>query len=188
MLVGVLTNFVLCDRREVMAGPFGSNCTANSKLRDNQPVHSSSPHTVCSSSTKDYATLQAASAVQIRTFLPWDVTQHRLVISYRRFGTTYRSHIQTTSNPGITCYRRFGTTYRSHIQIKSNPGITCYRRFGTTYLSHLQVPNSTRKNTIPTFRDILSVPSSSVKQSKEIENRTNRFSRNTGNQLPVYAA
>jgi len=29
----------------------------------------------------------------------WHVTQRRMVISYRRFGTTYRSHRQGSRNP-----------------------------------------------------------------------------------------
>jgi len=29
----------------------------------------------------------------------WDVTQRRLVVYYRRFGTTYRSNLQVPSNP-----------------------------------------------------------------------------------------
>jgi len=29
----------------------------------------------------------------------WDITQHIVVISYRHFGTTYRSHIQGSRNP-----------------------------------------------------------------------------------------
>jgi hypothetical protein len=33
----------------------------------------------------------------MRSLLFWDVTQHRLVVSYRRFGTTYRSHLQGSS-------------------------------------------------------------------------------------------
>ena len=29
----------------------------------------------------------------------WDFTQRKMVISYRRFGTTYRSHFQVSSSP-----------------------------------------------------------------------------------------
>jgi len=29
----------------------------------------------------------------MRSSFFWDVTQHRLVVSYRRFGKTYRSHL-----------------------------------------------------------------------------------------------
>jgi hypothetical protein len=38
--------------------------------------------------------LQASAAMQMRSALFWDITQRRVVILYRRFGTTYRSHFQ----------------------------------------------------------------------------------------------
>jgi len=38
--------------------------------------------------------LQASAVVQTRPSLFWDLTQWRLALSYRRFGTTYRSHLQ----------------------------------------------------------------------------------------------
>jgi hypothetical protein len=31
----------------------------------------------------------------------WDVRQHRLVVSYRHFGTTYRSHLQRSSREKV---------------------------------------------------------------------------------------
>jgi len=34
----------------------------------------------------------------MRSSLFWDVTQRRLVVSYQRFGTTYRSHLQGSSS------------------------------------------------------------------------------------------
>jgi len=37
---------------------------------------------------------QASVAVQMRSSFFWDVTQRRLVVTYRRFGKTYRSHFQ----------------------------------------------------------------------------------------------
>jgi len=51
-------------------------------------------------------------------------------------------------------------------------------------------------NTLPTFRDILSVPSSRVMKSNHVdpldflihEDWTGRLSRNVGNELPIFAA
>lgn len=42
---------------------------------------------------------QASSVVQRRSSLFWDVTQHRLVLSYQCFGTTYWSHLLWTAWP-----------------------------------------------------------------------------------------
>jgi hypothetical protein len=36
----------------------------------------------------------ASTAMLMRSALFWDIMQHRVVILYRRFGTTYRSHLQ----------------------------------------------------------------------------------------------
>ena len=45
----------------------------------------------------------------MRSLLFWDFTQRRLVVGYRRFGTTYRFHLQGSSSPvsfyGITSYQ-----------------------------------------------------------------------------------
>jgi hypothetical protein len=48
------------------------------------------------------------SDLQRGSSLFWDVTQRRLVISYRRFGTTYRFHLQRSSKP------RFLLDYLTH--------------------------------------------------------------------------
>jgi hypothetical protein len=37
---------------------------------------------------------QASAANQLSTALFWVITQRVVAISYRRFGTTYRSHLQ----------------------------------------------------------------------------------------------
>jgi hypothetical protein len=37
--------------------------------------------------------------IQARSALFWDITQRRVVILYRRFGTTYLSHLQGSRNP-----------------------------------------------------------------------------------------
>jgi hypothetical protein len=46
-----------------------------------------------------YAWTQASAAVSMRSSLFWDIAQHRLVVTYRRFGATYRSHPQGSSSP-----------------------------------------------------------------------------------------
>ena len=40
------------------------------------------------------------------TPLFWYVTQRKLVVTYRRFGTTYRSNLQESSSPRLECYAR----------------------------------------------------------------------------------
>ena len=45
-------------------------------------------------SRKYHAWFQASASVQIRFALFWDVTQRRVVIPCRRFGTACRSHLQ----------------------------------------------------------------------------------------------
>jgi hypothetical protein len=47
----------------------------------------------------------------------WDVTQRRKVVSYRRFGTTYRSHLQGSSGP-----RRMPGTFRHAVYIGNGVG------------------------------------------------------------------
>jgi hypothetical protein len=37
----------------------------------------------------------------VRSSLFWDVTHRRVVVNYRRFGTTYRSHLQGSSNSDV---------------------------------------------------------------------------------------
>ena len=55
--------------------------------------------------TKEDAWFQASPAMSIRSALFWDFMQHRMVILYRRFGTTYRSHLQGSGNPrGILAF------------------------------------------------------------------------------------
>jgi hypothetical protein len=48
----------------------------------------------------------------------WVITQRVVVISYRRFGTTYPSHPQSviTQRVVVIYYRRFERTYRSYLQ------------------------------------------------------------------------
>jgi hypothetical protein len=42
---------------------------------------------------------QASATILMRTALFWDITRHRVVIIYRRFGTTYRTHLQGSRCP-----------------------------------------------------------------------------------------
>jgi hypothetical protein len=42
---------------------------------------------------------QASAAMLMRSALFWDITQRRVVIPYRRLGTTYRSHLQGSRSP-----------------------------------------------------------------------------------------
>jgi hypothetical protein len=51
--------------------------------------------------------LQASAAMLINATLFWDITQCRIVILYRRFGTTCLSHLQESRSPRIkerVCY------------------------------------------------------------------------------------
>ena len=91
--------------------------------------------------------------------------KNAVVISYRRFGTTYQSHlqgltIQELRNGPEECSCNFLPTFR------------------TTYQSHLQGlriqelrngPEECSCNFLPTFRDNLSVPSSRVKNPRIAE-------------------
>jgi hypothetical protein len=43
--------------------------------------------------------LQASAAMLVRSAFFWGVTQRRMVNLYRRFGTTYRSHLQRSGSP-----------------------------------------------------------------------------------------
>jgi hypothetical protein len=50
---------------------------------------------------KDYPWFQASAAMpmRLRSFWHRPTAQRRVLILYRRFGTTYRSHIQGSRNP-----------------------------------------------------------------------------------------
>ena len=43
--------------------------------------------------------LHAFAAMQFRSSLFWDITRRKLVVGYRRFGKTYRSHLQGSRSP-----------------------------------------------------------------------------------------
>jgi hypothetical protein len=65
---------------------------------------------------------QASAAMFMRSAFFWGITQRRVVILYRRFGTTYRSHFEGSRSPRWTdrLSRNFNiTTRRSVIPQKS---------------------------------------------------------------------
>ena len=51
--------------------------------------------------TRPYGVKQRPSLPNrhVRSVFFWDITQHRVVIPYRHFRTTYRPYLQKTSNP-----------------------------------------------------------------------------------------
>jgi hypothetical protein len=61
---------------------------------------------------------EASAAMLIRSALFWGIRQHRMVILCRRFGTTYRSHLQGSRSP-----RR---VYSSWTSWPLNMGPICY--------------------------------------------------------------
>jgi hypothetical protein len=46
-----------------------------------------------------YPWFQASAAILMKSALFWNITRGRVVILYRRFGTTYRSHLQGSISP-----------------------------------------------------------------------------------------
>ena len=133
----------------------------------------------------------------MRCVLFWDITQRRMVVPYRCFGTTFPSHLQGSSSPRrvLRCSETSVWKYQSTQRIMVVP----YRRFGT-FPSHLQGSNSprrvlrcpetsvwkcqsTQRRVVVPYRRYLSVPSSRVKQSK----KSVTLSRNVGMEIQVYA-
>jgi len=49
----------------------------------------------------NYERFQASSALKMRSALFWDVMRCRLVISYRHFGTTYRSRLKSQAERSL---------------------------------------------------------------------------------------
>ena len=78
------------------------------------------------------------------------ITQRRMVIPYRRFGTAYRSHLQWSVSPwsrvlleklpGSQLVKKFPAFYgnRRFSYITQRRMVIPYRRSGTAYRSHLQ--------------------------------------------------
>ena len=46
-----------------------------------------------------YKCFTVSAVMYMRSALFWLITQHRVAIPYRRFGTAYRSHLQGSRNP-----------------------------------------------------------------------------------------
>ena len=104
------------------------------------------------------------------------IMQRIVVIPYRRFGTTYRSRLQESRNPYYVAYsgdslpafrdNLSGPFFKSQeIRITQRIVVIPYRRSGTTYRSHIQESRNPHYaaysgNSLQTFRDNLSVPSS----------------------------
>jgi len=90
----------------------------------------------------------------MRTALFWVIAQRAVVIPYRRFGTTYRSHLQGSRI--LDFYGCFGTTYRSHLQVvPMNMGpIGCPETSVRNYLCSLRnspEERSSQKAVLATF-------------------------------------
>jgi len=92
----------------------------------------------------------------MRSALFWVIMQRIVVISYRRFGTAYRSHHQ-------------GTRLRSEYWVMS------YRRFGTTYLEHrigpIVCPETSARNYCYSLRNNSEERSSELLRSRSLESR-----------------
>ena len=89
--------------------------------------------------------------------------QRRMVVSYRCFGTTYRSHIKGTNRLGlmkmgpigcpekqrrmVVSYRRFETTYRSHIKGSNGLGLMKMGPIGSPGTSVINNHSTLRKIT-----------------------------------------
>jgi hypothetical protein len=110
------------------------------------------------------ACCRKTETVTVRPFLFWDAQQRILVISYRRFGTTHRSHRQ-----GCSRLRRLITDVSDKLSVPSSrmqySKKVSYRRFGTTYRSHRQRCSRLRR-LITDVSVKLSVPSSRMQYSK----------------------
>jgi hypothetical protein len=48
------------------------------------------------------------STLYLRSAFLWNFTQRKVVLPYRRFGTTYRSHLQESERLGLLNLRRWG--------------------------------------------------------------------------------
>jgi hypothetical protein len=84
---------------------------------------------------------QAPAAMLTGSVLFWDITQHRVVFLYRRFGTTYWSHIQWSRNQR----RLLVCVCVSVCDITQHRVVFLYRRFGTTYWSHIKWSRNQRR-------------------------------------------
>jgi hypothetical protein len=75
----------------------------------------------------------------MRSALFWGITQRRVVIFYRRFGTTYRSHLQGSRSPGCVLFLDFIMSVPHRTQwhtVNQTHTIQCHR----TLPAHLTAP------------------------------------------------
>jgi hypothetical protein len=63
------------------------------RVTNNQVTNKQKVQDFINTKQTSFAQLQASASKQMRTALLWAITQLEWVIPYRRFGTTYRSHI-----------------------------------------------------------------------------------------------
>jgi len=65
----------------------------------------------------------ASVALQTTSSLFWDVTHSRFVVSYRRFGAAYQSHLQASSSPRRIldfAQRRLIPTFRDNLSVQTS--------------------------------------------------------------------
>jgi len=116
---------------------------------------------------------QASAAVQIVPALFWYFTQRRMIVCYRRFGTTYQSHLKGSGSPFLDCLTleevtdRLRVTSGFHLEIDESCALLgCYAgssgNFLPTFQDNLSGPvlrdAASSGNFLPTFRDNLSGP------------------------------
>ena len=72
----------------------------------------------------------------LRSALFWDFMQHRMVVCYRRFGTTYRSHLQ-----GSSSLRRMLPTFRDNLSVPSSRASSPRTIYAASYprLAHISL-------------------------------------------------
>jgi hypothetical protein len=118
---------------------------------------------------------QASAAVQIGPALFWYFTQRRMIVCYRRFGTTYQSHLKGSGSPYLDCLTleevtdRLRVTSGFHLEIDESCALLgCYAGSSgnslPTFRDNLSGPvlrdAASSGNFLPTFRDNLSASSS----------------------------
>jgi hypothetical protein len=107
--------------------------------------------------------IQDNAATLMRSAIFWGITQRRMVIFYRRFGTPYGSHLQGSS-----------------VQRQSFTNVSG-QRMGPAFKGL-----ASKGNPLSTFRDNVRVPSS--RDKKTFEGGTHTMSRNVDKGLPFDTA
>jgi hypothetical protein len=103
----------------------------------------------------------------IRSALFWDIVQHRVVILYRRFGTTHRSHLQGSNRLS----RNVGTEMPKDFLTLEDGADKLSRNFGTELRLYAAW-----------------CPRRAQKKFLTLDDGADRLSRNIGIELPLYAA